>query len=138
MSDYGTCSHCGFPLHRDDSKRHYGTHTAHQENRCLELLQAALAAERAEKDAEIAMRKAHAAHVERELSKAEARAERAEAERDEAQQRCIPQNVVTEFIHDARIGQFVRRRLAENSDAWGVYITRAEVRDIDAEGGGNG
>ena len=34
-----TCSHCGFPLIGSSSSfRHYGTHTAHQENECLRLL----------------------------------------------------------------------------------------------------
>lgn len=35
------CSHCRFPLPAIDSGlRHYGTHTAHQENECLRLLHA--------------------------------------------------------------------------------------------------
>lgn len=35
------CSHCRFPLPASDSGlRHYGTHTAHQENECLRLLHA--------------------------------------------------------------------------------------------------
>ena len=35
------CSHCGFPLPASDrGLRHYGTHTAHQENECLRLLRA--------------------------------------------------------------------------------------------------
>ena len=35
------CSHCRFPLPtRDSGLRHYGTHTAHQENECLRLLHA--------------------------------------------------------------------------------------------------
>lgn len=35
------CSHCGFPLRGSSSGwRHYGTHTAHQENECLRLLHA--------------------------------------------------------------------------------------------------
>lgn len=39
------CSHCGFPLPANRSGlRHYGTHTAHQENECLRLLHAEIAA----------------------------------------------------------------------------------------------
>jgi hypothetical protein len=35
------CSHCRFSLPASDSGlRHYGTHTAHQENECLRLLHA--------------------------------------------------------------------------------------------------
>ena len=35
------CSHCRFPLPESDSGlRHYGTHTAHQESECLNLLRA--------------------------------------------------------------------------------------------------
>lgn len=35
------CSHCGFTLPKHDGGlRHYGTHTAHQENECLRLLHA--------------------------------------------------------------------------------------------------
>jgi hypothetical protein len=37
------CSHCRFPLpNHDGGLRHYGTHTAHQENECLRLLHAEL------------------------------------------------------------------------------------------------
>lgn len=35
------CSHCRMPLPAyDGGLRHYGTHTAHQENECLRLMQA--------------------------------------------------------------------------------------------------
>jgi hypothetical protein len=38
------CSHCGFPLPASGGGlRHYGTHTAHQESECLQLLHAEIA-----------------------------------------------------------------------------------------------
>lgn len=37
----GPCSKCGFALHGSSGgMRHYGTHTAHQESECLQLLHA--------------------------------------------------------------------------------------------------
>src|SRR5574343_812863 len=36
------CAHCGFALPAS-GVRHYGTHTAHQENECLRLLHAEIA-----------------------------------------------------------------------------------------------
>jgi hypothetical protein len=43
------CSHCGFPLRRNSGGlRHYGTHTAHQENECLRLLHAEIVELRAD------------------------------------------------------------------------------------------
>jgi hypothetical protein len=33
------CSHCLLPIHKSESGlRHYGTHIAHQESRCIALL----------------------------------------------------------------------------------------------------
>lgn len=34
------CSHCGFEIHRDHAVRHFGTHVAHSESTCIQLLMA--------------------------------------------------------------------------------------------------
>lgn len=45
------CSHCGFPLPKHGGGlRHYGTHTAHQESECLDLLRAHIRSLAAERD----------------------------------------------------------------------------------------
>ena len=42
------CGHCRKPIHKDETKRHYGFYSAHLESRCRELLQMDIAALRAE------------------------------------------------------------------------------------------
>ena len=44
------CGHCRKPIHKDETKRHYGFYSAHLESRCRELLQMDIAALRAEVD----------------------------------------------------------------------------------------
>lgn len=42
MNDERLCSHCGYPITERDAVRIYGTHEAHQESQCLELLKATI------------------------------------------------------------------------------------------------